>query len=127
MNLEIALYFSFLLHLLGDYVLQNDWIAANKTKSFKAAFIHVAIYSVPFLILTPSVFWLILAVSHFFIDRYRLATYWIKLINWNWSSTNFGFDESKPFALSIWLLIIVDNTFHLLFNSLSIFLHYHFR
>ncbi len=127
MSLEISLIIGFILHFVGDYLFQNDWLANEKTKAFFPAFFHAAIYSLPFLFLTPSVFWWILAVSHFFIDRYRLAVYWIKLVNWNWNSKNFGYDDQKPLFLSIWLMIIIDNVFHVLFNSLSIFLHFHFR
>jgi len=123
MSLELSLISGFVLHFIGDYLLQNDYMAQNKTKSFVPAFIHALIYSLPFLILVPSVYWFVLFISHFFIDRYRLAVYWIKLVNWNWSSTNFGYDENKPAFMSIWLMIIIDNTFHIIFNSLSIYLH----
>ncbi len=127
MTLELAIISGFILHFVGDYLFQNDWLANEKTKDFFPAFLHASIYSLPFLFLTPSVFWWILFISHFFIDRYRLAVYWIKLVNWNWSSTNFGYDNQKPPFLSIWLMIIIDNVFHVLFNSVSIFLHFYFR
>jgi len=110
MTLELALILGFILHLVAH--------------SFLPAFVHALTYSLPFLLLTPSVYWLILFVSHFLIDRYRLAIYWIKLVNWNWSSTNFGYDEQKPSFISVWLMIIIDNTFHILFNSFSIYLHH---
>src|SRR5688572_29253380 len=63
-----------LLHLLGDYVLQSHWMAQNKGKCSYAAAAHAITYSLPFLLLRPS--WLAFAViliTHFLIDRYRLA------------------------------------------------------
>ena len=123
MTLELSLIIGFLFHLIGDYITQNDWMAQNKTKSFLPAFIHASIYSLPFLYICFSRWWLLIWISHFLIDRYRLAVYWIKLVNWNWKSINFGYDSDKPLWMSVWLMIIVDNIFHLLINSLSIYLN----
>jgi hypothetical protein len=39
-----------ILHLLGDYVTQSDWMARNKTKALLPAFWHAAVYSLPFLL-----------------------------------------------------------------------------
>ncbi len=91
-----------LCHLLGDYCLQNQWMADNKT-------------------MLPFVLWFkptILAVSimfgtHLLIDRFRLAKYWV-------SFYKIGTGESVPAFLSVWLLIIVDNTFHLLINHFAL-------
>lgn len=32
MSLELALILGLLLHFAGDYLLQNDWMAKNKTR-----------------------------------------------------------------------------------------------
>lgn len=65
-----------ILHLLGDYVLQSDWMANNKTSSHKAAAAHAITYSIPFLVLSPSVLaFAVILITHFFIDRYRLARF----------------------------------------------------
>lgn len=84
-----------ILHLLGDYVLQSDWMANNKTKSSVAAGCHALVYSLPFLLLSPS--WLAFAVilgTHFLIDRFRLARFvvwgknclgspsWLRMMAW---------------------------------------------
>ena len=122
--MDNALIISFILHLAGDYLFQNDWMATEKTKSNTVAFIHATIYSLPFYILIPSFYWLIVIVSHYFIDRYRLAQYWIRLVNLKWDGDNFGYGDEKPKWMSVWLMIIIDNTWHILFNSLAIFLHY---
>jgi hypothetical protein len=70
-----------LAHIVGDYVLQSDWMAGEKTKKSIAALAHVVTYTVPFLFLTQSPAALaVILVSHFVIDRWRLARYvcWIK-------------------------------------------------
>ena len=65
-----------ILHLIGDYVTQSDWMAQNKAKSFWPAWIHAGIYSLPFLLLGPSkVAITVIFLSHFLIDRYRLARF----------------------------------------------------
>lgn len=127
MTLELKILIGFILHLIGDYLLQNDWMAHNKTKEWLPAQAHACIYSYPFLfIVNNDWYWfLIIFMTHVFIDRYRLATYWIKLVNWNWHSKNFGFADDKPQWMSVWLMIIIDNTFHIIFNTTAIVLdHY---
>lgn len=66
---------------MGDYILQSDWMANEKTKRHFPAFCHALLYSTGFLIFRPSLTaWLTIFVTHFFIDRYRLARYvvWAK-------------------------------------------------
>jgi hypothetical protein len=70
-----------LIHAIGDYLLQSDWMANEKTKRWAPCAIHAIIYGLPFLFLTTS--WKALAViigTHYLIDRYRLARYvvWVK-------------------------------------------------
>lgn len=115
------LFWGFIFHFVGDYLLQNDWMAQNKTKQSLAAAIHATIYSALFLLLTDDLWqWLIILISHFLIDRFRLAVYWIKLTNWNWNSKNFGYSDDKPAWMAVWLMIIVDNAFHILINSICL-------
>ncbi len=40
-----------LCHAIGDYVIQSDWMANEKTKRSLAALAHVLTYAVPFLFL----------------------------------------------------------------------------
>ena len=113
-----------ILHAVGDYLLQNDWMAQNKTKpGLKgriACEIHCLLYALPFFLIGS--FWAVLCINalHFAIDRHRLAVGWIKFVNWNWKSTNFGYEETKPIWMSTWLLIIVDNTWHIVCNYLAL-------
>ena len=113
-----------LFHFIGDYLTQNNWMAQNKTKSFLPAFIHATIYSLPFLFIVTLPFWSVIYVTHFFIDRYRLAQYWIRLVNWNWdmSVNNYGFSKETPAWLSTWLMIIIDNLWHIIINTAVIYL-----
>ena len=117
-------------HAVGDYVLQSDWCANEKTKRSLAAFVHVVLYAVPFLLITMSP-WAISAImaTHFAIDRWRLARFvcWAK--NWigppgsngPWrdrSST--GYDPHRPPWLAVWLMIITDNIMHVAINAAAI-------
>ena len=61
-----------LCHLLGDYVLQSDYVAMRKSKETLPCAIHVIIYTACFLFLTIS--WkalLIIGITHFILDRWH--------------------------------------------------------
>lgn len=114
-------------HLVGDYLLQSDWMATQKTKRSLACLCHVLLYAIPFVVLGASPAALVAIVStHFAIDRWRLARYvvWAK----NWLGPNrpwrecvaTGYPPDRPAWLTVWLLIISDNTLHILCNGLAI-------
>ncbi len=140
-----------ILHLFGDYILQSDWMATNKTSQSVAAGVHAIVYSLPFLLLRPS--WMafsVILVTHFFIDRFRVAKYvvWFKNLlvpriksvsheqmgNYDvlrtiwevdprlyWDNCKItGYPSETPIWLAMWLLIIADNTLHLAINYLSL-------
>ena len=127
MTLELKLILGFLFHLVGDYLFQNHRMANEKTKSTSMAVAHGCSYSILFLVfsLTNFVGFLIILISHILIDRFRLVKYWIALINGNIRNkkalqVNNGFPEGIPPFLSVFLVIVIDNTFHLLINSACI-------
>jgi len=63
-----------LCHLFGDFVIQNHWMATQKTKSSFVAAVHALTYGIPFLLLTHSPAALAVIIgTHFLIDRFRLA------------------------------------------------------
>ena len=124
-TLELSILLGFLFHLIGDYVTQNHWLAINKTKRTFHALLHATIYSIPFVFIVSGLYpFLVIIITHFFIDRYRLAQYWIKLVNWNWTSLNHGFPNDTPPWLSTWLLFIIDNIFHITINTWAIWYFY---
>lgn len=132
-----------LCHAIGDYVLQSDWMANEKTKRSIAALCHVLTYGLPFLFLRPSVLAMIVIVStHFVIDRWRLARYvvWTKnflapmsrnfgllfdgyqvMPSAKWAScSRTGYPALTPDWLAVWLLIIADNVMHVAINGLAL-------
>ena len=67
-------------HLIGDYVLQSDFIASTKGKNWYHLFVHCALYCVPFLLVFGLSWQLaIIFISHLIIDplkaRYNKITY----------------------------------------------------
>jgi hypothetical protein len=122
MSIELKLFIGLLLHFVGDYLLQTSWMANKKTTKSYVALIHALVYSLPFLLINLNWYWLIIFITHYFIDRYRLARYWIQFINRTQNLKNFGYPMETPIYLSMWLLFIVDNTFHIIINSLVIYL-----
>lgn len=121
----------FICHAVGDYILQSDWMALNKTKSWFPAFVHAITYSIPFLLLKPSVAALIvIIVSHAIIDRLRLARFvvWAKNLiapkgqrTKPWSECKgTGYDPARPEWLTVWLLIIADNIIHVIINACAL-------
>ena len=117
-----------LLHLVGDYVLQTDWMARTKVSTTFAAVIHALAYSAPFMLLSPSVTAMgVIAMSHFLIDRFRLARYVAfaknKATDWHlaWADCRAtGFPSTMAPGHAFWLMIMIDNTMHLSINYASL-------
>jgi hypothetical protein len=117
----------FVAHAVGDYILQSDWMADNKTKNSVAAAVHAATYTLPFLLITQSPFALAaICGSHFVVDRWRLARFLVWLKNEHFLPINpkpltaTGYQDSKPPFLAVWLLIISDNIIHVCCNAAAI-------
>lgn len=115
-------------HAVGDYLLQSEWMAVEKTRRSLPALVHCAFYVLPFLFITQNP-WTIAVIggTHFVIDRWHLARYvaWIKNRPWPGSATwaessKTGYHPDTPPWLAGWLVIIVDNTLHILTNGLAI-------
>lgn len=109
-------------HLVGDYLVQSHWMATEKTKQSIAAAVHAVTYALPFLLLTQSPLALALIVgTHFVIDRWRLARFVVWAKNGcRGEVTATGYPSDTPPWLAVWLLIIADNTLHLLCNGLAL-------
>ena len=113
-----------LLHLFGDFIVQNDWMALNKKenslKGLSACFIHCLTYSLPFFLLTNWLGVLFIFLTHFIFDSSHIVSYFLMYKNGAKDINNFGYNKERPFALTIWLNIITDNTIHLILNYIII-------
>lgn len=94
-----------LAHLIGDFIIQNDWMAIGKKKKNWICAIHVITYMLPFLLTTLNPLQLILiAIQHYIQDR-------TNIIKWFCSITG-KFKAEKDLALP-WGHFIVDNVVHI--------------
>lgn len=114
-------------HAIGDYLLQSDWMANNKTKDSAAAAAHAIVYTIPFLLFTTmGVPLVVICGTHFLIDRFRLARYVVWAKNWigpnkPWADcVATGYPSDRPAWLAVWLLIIADNILHVLINGAAL-------
>jgi len=100
-----------LLHLIGDYLLQTDWMAKYKKQKgvdgLLACLTHCTLYSLMFFYVGNYQQVVFIFITHFLIDRY----YFIK-----WYMNTFDMKEFSKEPFSPWSIVIIDNTFHLLCN-----------
>jgi hypothetical protein len=74
-------------HFVGDYLFQNQWMATEKSYPGKrghiACTVHVLLYTLAVALFTGwhPLFLLVVAVPHWVIDRWSLATYILKFKN----------------------------------------------
>ena len=138
-----------LVHLLGDFVLQSDWMAMNKSKRSLPCLVHVLIYTSCFLLLTTS--WkvlLVIGATHFILDRWhtplkKLIHFKNKVFRefypmYGYCDTTGYYDDSpfnsaqptkeqirmygqpRLFFITAWLYIVTDNFLHLAINYLAL-------
>lgn len=93
-------------HLLGDYVLQNDWLGMNKSKRSWICALHCAIYALSVGLVTWTLDWrlLVVAVQHFIFDRWRKVTQVLL------SDHHFHWATERE---RMWLMFLYDNITHL--------------
>lgn len=100
----------FAAHLLGDFLLQNDWMQSKAHSSFVCG-VHVAFYSLGFAALAAFgllpwlAFWLII-VEHFAQDRFELHVRWMEF-----------YGHTPPDAWPVGRLC-VDQSMHLVFIAI---------
>ena len=120
-------------HMIGDYVIQNDWMALEKSKHWWPVIVHGVTYTLPFI---PLVYWfdvdikwlalLIIGGTHLIIDHYKLPRHVVWARNqlapaaYRPGHTATGFSETRPDWIAVWLLIIVDNLIHVGINTLAL-------
>jgi len=101
-------------HLIGDYILQNDWMAQNKKDKSWNCFVHVMVYMLPFL-LCGLAWWqlLLIAVQHYWLDRTEFVKWFMK-----WKG-------SEIFATNVcfpWSQIVTDNILHILWIAFVVWI-----
>lgn len=134
-------------HFVGDYLLQNNWIALNKSKKWLPCLTHILIYTLAICVATWAFnpWWILVVVlSHLPIDRWSLAEKWLKFTK---GRTLEGFIKSKQTVIkndqiggtlvhnepctamdslqagfSTFVYIVVDNTFHILLMVAGMYL-----
>lgn len=113
-----------ILHLFGDYITQSHWMAVNKRRSWWPCFVHAVAYSAAFLLIANLGQTVLIGLTHYLIDRYGLAVYVVAAKN-RWLQPDpgtlivdpkTGYPMDTPPWLAVWLLIIADNTLHLMCN-----------
>jgi hypothetical protein len=116
-------------HLVGDYLLQSKNMAIKKGYSTWICFIHCFIYtlSICLFIWKWNLFIICLIfLSHYPIDRYCLALYWLRLIRGRnyleeYNNRNIEYrDLSLPFSCFVYA--VTDNTIHIILLWLISFL-----
>lgn len=102
-------------HLVGDYLLQNDWMALHKKQSSFRCAVHCALWATAVCGFAgwPLWVWPILFAAHFAQDRTNVIAWWMDAIG----QTQFRTGMCAP-----WSIIVVDNVWHLV--SLVIVAHF---
>jgi hypothetical protein len=96
-------------HLIGDYLIQNDWMAVGKKKRSWICAVHVLAYLVPFLFCGLSWWQLaLIGVEHFIQDRTGIVVWFMKAKG----SAAFATGPCSP-----WSIIVTDNIMHVLFMA----------
>ena len=110
--------------------IRSSRLATQKTSRSLPAALHAVVYTLPFLLLTraPEAL-LAVAISHFIIDRWRIIRYLVwfkdqlapKAFRHPWAECQkTGQSDEIPAWLGVWLMIIADNTLHLVCNGLAL-------
>lgn len=114
-----------LLHLMGDYLFQNRWMAMWKVRKSYVAAIHALVYTSGFFILlthNPIALGVIFG-THCLIDRFSLAKY-IMRVNGNAPNDTYTYSDGVVYPIftgNLFLVYVVtDNTMHLIINYLAL-------
>lgn len=94
-------------HLVGDYLLQNDWMALNKKARTFPCLVHCLIWAACVCLFAGTFSLLafgLLLVTHFIQDRTSIVRLWMSLI---------GQDKFATGICAPWSIIVVDNVWHI--------------
>lgn len=96
-------------HLVGDYLLQNDWMALNKKRDIGPCLVHCILWTLSVCLFAgwpvQGTIPAILIATHIVQDHTDVITRWMKLIG----QTKFATGPCAP-----WSVIVVDNVWHIL-------------
>lgn len=83
-------------HWFSDFVLQSDAMAKNKSSSVKWLSVHVATYSVPFLLIFGWKYAIINGILHWIVDFFtsKATAYLWKKEERHWFFVVIGFDQA---------------------------------
>ena len=99
-------------HLVGDYLLQNDFLAQEKKRDSFVCALHCFTYTVSVLAFSgwwqAKIGWELVAMAifipHFLIDRWGFVPWYMRKI---------GQEKFMGPPLGPWSIIVVDNVLHL--------------
>lgn len=135
-----AVFCGLLAHMWGDYVLQNHWMALRKGDATSEGFLAVTLHGLTYGILFGVILvlisnsagialaaWLIIVLSHMAIDHFKPPRLWAE---WYGNGTHGTVmpalmpkatiaDDAPPF-LKVWLIIIIDNIWHVTINTVML-------
>jgi len=104
-------------HLIGDFLLQNDWQAMNKKsltlKGWLACTVHCLLYTLAVIVCTGWWKWYLIVLvflSHFPIDKTYIVA---KYMRWFGSFKRVLSDPAIDMNHKVWAYLFVDNTLHL--------------
>lgn len=108
-----VLAWAIVIHLVVDWLLQNEWMACNKMNlKHPAAYVHSGLHAIGLLLVFPWYLALGVGVTHLLIDTRRPVTWWIAKI------------KQMPRTVPIYkdIEIWMDQIFHLLMLVLAVVL-----
>ena len=93
-------------HLVGDYLLQNDWMALNKKKASFPCAVHCLVWSLCVWALASWPAWTLVPmfVLHFIQDRTDIVKWWMD---------HKGQERFAQPPMAPWSIIVVDNVLHI--------------
>lgn len=109
-------------HLVGDYLLQNEWMAQNKSNNdftgWFSAIVHCVIYTLAVCLIMWNFdpLWMgAVFVSHFFIDKFAFGYWYLKHIKGldTYSYKMVYLSELRA-GFNAVIYTVTDNTMHLL-------------
>jgi hypothetical protein len=100
-------------HLVGDYLLQNDWMALNKKRDSLPCLVHCMLWTASVCLFAG---WMpansygalhaqpVLFATHFLQDRTQIVAWWMDRI---------GQKQFRTGPCAPWSIIVVDNVWHI--------------